>query len=82
MEMQLKQWGARLNELAAKAKTASVDLQAEQLELVRELRTKRDQVQSKLAELKGTGAETWDAIKTGIEGAYSDLEAEFKKLKH
>jgi hypothetical protein len=32
--------------------------------------------------LKTAGAEKWDTLKTGMETAWSDLEAAFKKMKN
>jgi len=80
MEEQLKQWGARLDEIAAKAKTIGADAKAKELERVAELRAKRDVVQGKLAEFKADGGENWQTLKTAVDGAYSDLAVAFKKL--
>lgn len=80
MERQLKQWGARLDDLAAKVTTAGANAEADRRELVAELRAKHELAQAKLDELKAAGGEKWETFKAGVESVYKELESAFKKL--
>ena len=57
-------------------------MNAEKRKRVDELKAKYQAAQSKLVEYKAAGGERWEAFKTGLETAWSDLEAGFKKLKN
>jgi hypothetical protein len=46
-----------------------------------DLKAKYQVAQSKLCELKAAGSEKWATLKTGVESAWKDLEAAFKKMK-
>jgi len=82
MEKQLQKWGAKLDELAAKAEAAGAEARADERRLIADLRAKQERVQAKLHELKAAGDDKWDAFKAGVESAYDELEGAFKKLKH
>jgi hypothetical protein len=82
MEEQLKHWGAQLDHLVAKVEKAGADVNSERRKRVDALKTKYQAAQAKLSELKAAGGEKWDTLKTGVETAWSDLEAAFKKMKN
>jgi len=82
METQLKQWGARLDQIVAKAEKAGTEVNVERRKCVDELKAKYQAAQSKFGEFKAAGSEKWEIFKTGVESAWSDLEAAFKKLKN
>jgi hypothetical protein len=81
MERQLKQWGLKLDELAAKVKTAGAEAKDDQRKLVADLRAKQEAAQTKLDQLRAAGGDKWETFKTGVESAYNELEGAFKKLK-
>jgi hypothetical protein len=80
-EAQLKNWGARLDQIIAKAEKVNIEANAAQRQRIDDLKTKYQAAQSKFAEYRTAGCEKWDTFKTGVETAWSDLEAAFKKLK-
>ena len=82
METQLKHWGARLDQIVAQAEKAGADVKVERRKCVDDLKAKYQAAQSKFSEFKAAGGEKWDIFKTGVETAWSDLEAAFKKLKN
>jgi hypothetical protein len=82
MEKQLKEWGARLDELTAKADEAGTRAKGDYRKRVDDLRAKYQVAQSKLDELRTAGSEKWETLKTGVESAWSDLEVAFKKLSN
>ena len=81
MEMQLQQWGAKLDALAAKADIASADAKADYHKRIDELKVKRDVAKVKLDELKASTSDNWDTLKGGAESAWKDLETAFKRMK-
>jgi hypothetical protein len=80
MEKQLKQWGAKLDDLTAKVTTAGAKAKAEERQMVTDLRAKQELAQAKLDELKAAGSDKWDTFKSGVESAYNELEGAFKKM--
>jgi hypothetical protein len=44
------------------------------------MRTKYETAEEKLAELKAAGSAKWETLQAGIETAWSELEAAFRKL--
>ena len=82
MESKLQQWGAQLDQMLAKAKEASAEVTVERRARLDDLKSKHDAARARLAELKASGSENWDAFKAGAEVAWRDLEAAFDKLLH
>ncbi|MGD0836755.1 MAG: hypothetical protein ABSB49_08955 [Polyangia bacterium] len=80
METELKQWGAKLDKLVAKVEAAGTEVKSDYRQSVEDLRSKYRLTQSKLDELKTAGSAKWGIFKTGVETAWNDLEASFKKL--
>ena len=77
METQLKQWGAKLDDLVAKAGTeAKKDYQR----MIDELKDKYQIVQSRFDELKAAGSDKMATVKDGMESAWNEVEVAFKKL--
>lgn len=81
LETQLQQWGAKLDELVAKADEVGAETKAEYRQAIDELGKKYQTAQAKLAELKTAGGTKWELFKNGIEHAWSDVETAFKGLK-
>jgi len=80
MEAQLKQWGAKLDELGVIGEEAASEARVHYRKGVDELKAKHLAAQIKLDELRAAGSEKWDILKTGVDSAWKDLEAGFKKL--
>lgn len=80
METQLAVWGAKLDELKAKADKADTRAEAGYHKRVHALEAKYHVAQSKLAAGKAAGSEKWSTFKGGVEVAWKDLEAAFKEL--
>ncbi|MGQ9646882.1 MAG: universal stress protein [Thermodesulfobacteriota bacterium] len=79
IEAQLKDWGANIEELKAKAEKSKADLKIKYEKQVEDLRTKQDAVQQKLRELRASGEEAWEEVKTGVEKAIQDLKEAFQR---
>lgn len=80
MEVQLKQWGAKLDELVAKAEEAGTEAKVDYRKSIDDLKSKHRVAQARLDELRAAGGEKWGAFKIGVESAWTELEAAFKNL--
>jgi hypothetical protein len=80
MEAQLRQWGAALDKLIAKAEAAGTKVKADYRQGVDDLQAKCKIAQSKLDESKAAGSAKWGILKDGLEAAWTDIETAFKKL--
>jgi histidinol dehydrogenase len=80
MERRLEQFGARLDRLVAKAKEAGAEARTDYRKRIDDLKAKYRVSQSKLDDLRAAGSERWDTVKAGVESAWAELEAAFKKL--
>ena len=45
-----------------------------------DLKAKHQLARSQLDELRATGSDKWETLKTGMEGAWNELEVAFRKL--
>jgi uncharacterized protein YjbJ (UPF0337 family) len=80
MEAQLAQWGSRLDEMVAKAEKMGADVKADYHKRLDDLKEKYRATQTKLTDLKNAGFEKWETLENGLEKAWKDLEAAFKKI--
>lgn len=80
MEAQLKLWGAKLDELLARANVANQQAKIDSRKQLDELRSKLEVAQGKLDEARAAGNEKWGLLKHGVERTWQDLEETFKKL--
>jgi archaellum component FlaC len=79
VEGQLKEWGAKIEELRAKAETSRTELKIKYEKQIEDLRAKQEAVQQKLREFKESGEETWEEIKTSLEKGLNDLKDSFDR---
>jgi len=80
IESQLKRWGAKLDELVAKAGEAGAEIKVEYQQHLDDLKAKHSVVQAKLAALKTASGAEWETIKAGLDSADHELEAAFQKV--
>jgi hypothetical protein len=78
---QLQEWGARLDELKAKAEAATADLKGEMGKRLTQLRSQQEAAQEKLRELQEGGAEKWETLKANSEKAMGDLKKAWQSFK-
>jgi CheY-like chemotaxis protein len=74
IEAQLNDWGARIDELKARATTSKAELKTKYGKQIEDLRSKQEVVQQKLREFKESGGETWEHLKTGMEKSLGELK--------
>ena len=82
LEDQLKLWGAKLNELAAKVDVAGQEAKIDARKRLDDRKAEIEVAQSKLDEAKAAGGDKWDKFKSGIESSWKELEGAFQKLTH
>jgi hypothetical protein len=80
IESRLKHWGAKLDELVARAGVAGQEVKADYLEHIDDLKVKHRVVRAKLDELKAASGAEWESFKTGLDSAGDELELAFKKV--
>lgn len=80
MEADLARWAAKLDELRARGDTSPSQVNLDYHKRLDDLEERYEAAQTKLDELKAAGSAKWETHKNGIEDAWSDLEAAFRKL--
>ena len=81
MEVQLKIWGARIDRLAAAAGKAGAGARIELHQQIDDLKAKRATAQARFDEFQTAGIATQARLKTGLEGAWDEVETAFTDLK-
>jgi hypothetical protein len=82
LQDQLKLWGAKLTELAAKVEVAGQETKIDARKRLDDMKSKMKVAQAKLDEAKAAGGDKWDKFKSGIESSWKELEGAFQKLTH
>jgi len=81
IETRLRQLGAKLDRLVAKADEAGAEVKTDYREKIDHIKERHALVQSKLQAFRAANGEKWDNFKGGVETAWHDLENAFKALK-
>lgn len=71
---QLKEWGAQINLMEAKAEKIGADLKIKHLEAITELRAKQHLAAEKIKELEKNSGEAWEQVKITAEKIWADLK--------
>ena len=77
LDAQLKEWDAEIAVRKAKAEKAKADEKVDYFKTVDALEHKQHEAKTKLQELKTTGDEAWEAVKTGAEKTWAEVKAAF-----
>ncbi len=80
MEAQLKLWNTKLGELVARGKVAGQEAKLESRKRIDEFKGKLEVAQTTLAEFRKAGGSQWENFRVGMESAWKQAEAAFKKL--
>ncbi len=81
LEMQLREWGAALDGIIAKTEAVGAEAKADYRFMADDLKAKYQIAYARLAEARSKGGDKWDTLKTGLDGAWAELEDAFAKLK-
>lgn len=79
MEKTLQDWGAKLDEMKAKVDQSGADTKAQLEGKIEALTVKREAMQQRLADLKGSSDEAWHSVKAGLQAAWTDLSDAFEE---
>ena len=82
LEAQIKEWGAHLDGVAAKAQKATADARGAVQKQLEEGKAKLVAARQKLDGLKGVGADKWEEAKTKVEGFWKEARAAFERKTH
>lgn len=82
LEDQLKLWGAKFNELVAKAEVAGQETKIDARKHLDDVKAKLADARTKLDEAKAAGGDKWETFKSGVELSWKELEGAFHKLTH
>jgi nucleotide-binding universal stress UspA family protein len=74
IEAQLKEWGAKIEDLKAKAQKSKAELKTKYEIQIEDLRAKQEAVQKKLREFRESGEEAWEGLKIGVEKSLEELK--------
>jgi hypothetical protein len=80
MEADLKSWGARIHRLRAQGHTAGSEPDLDYHKRLDDIEAKCDAAETKLDELKAAGSTKWETSRSGIETAWNEVEAAFRRL--
>lgn len=75
LEAQLNEWQAKIDVLKARAERAEADSRIAYREQIDALQKRREEMQSRLDELRRMGEDAWTEMKAGTESAWKDMEA-------
>ncbi len=78
-EIKLDEYKQKIDQLQVMAENLGEDGKAKAEQQLTLLRQKRDEASEKLKELKSSGGNAWDQIKSGIDAALEDLGSAYKK---
>lgn len=82
MQAQLATWGAKLDELLAKAGEADAEAKVDYHERVEALKAKYQSAKAKLEQSKAAGSDKWETFKGDLEVVWKDLEVAFTELSN
>jgi hypothetical protein len=80
IEAELGRWGAKIDDLFAKADSAGTGAKVDYRSRLDDLRAKYEAAQANFGRLKTAGNDKWQSFEVAIETAWSELEDAFKKL--
>ena len=77
LDAQLKEWNAQMVLFKAKAEKMTADMKVEYYKAMESLQHKQGEAGVKLRELKASGDEAWEDMKTGLEKAWAEVKTAF-----
>ncbi len=78
-EAQLREWGARIEELKVKAEKSKAELKIKYEKQIEALRSQQDVAQQKLWEFKKSGENAWEGLRTGLDESLDGLRDVFER---
>lgn len=79
MEARLDEYRAKIAQLEARARRAKADAEIDYGKRIERLRSKEEEVRTKLAELRDAGEDAWEDVRDGVDRAWTDLKEAVEK---
>ena len=79
MEARLREWGAELDKLKARADKAAADTRQGYYDQIEALHAKLASTQAKLQELKTSSDDAWGDLKEGLDHSWNQAKDSFNK---
>lgn len=76
---QLREWDSAIQKLEAGAEKIKVEARGEFQRQIRELREKRNEAGEKLDNLKQSGEEAWQDLRSGADKLFADIKSTFER---
>ena len=80
MEAELMRWSAKLEQLRANTPAAGNEAKFDYRKRVDDMREKYEAAEQKLGQLKAAGSGQRETCRDGVESAWSDLAAAYRRL--
>ncbi|WP_159790389.1 hypothetical protein [Sodalinema gerasimenkoae] len=81
METQLQEWGAKIDELQARAEKTGGDVKDDLNQRIDGLKAKRDDMQKRLSDLKSASDGAWSSLKSGFQNAWDEFSSSVEEAK-
>jgi len=81
MKAKLDEWNAEIAELEAKARQAEAQGRQRYLDHLENVKSKRDEGQRKLEEIRSASGDSWETLKTGAETIWEDVKKTLKETR-
>ena len=78
IDAQLKEWNTEIALLNAKADKAKAEAKVEYYKTIETLQGMQDKARMKLQEIRTTGDDDWEDLKTGAENVWAEVNSAFQ----
>jgi len=78
IDAQLKEWNTEIALLNAKADKAKAEAKVEYYKTIETLQGMQDKARMKLQEIRTTGDDVWDDLKTSAENVWAEVNSAFQ----
>jgi uncharacterized coiled-coil DUF342 family protein len=78
LHAKIDEWNADIDRLKAKADQVEVDAKIEYQEQIQTLKSKRDEIETKISELSRSGEKAWEDLKAGVDLAWEAMNEAIK----
>ena len=79
LNAQLEEWSAQIAVLKARADKAKAEAKIEYYKTIETLQGKQDKARMKLQEIRTTGDDGWEDLKTGAENVWTEVNSAFQR---
>lgn len=81
LHAKIDEWSANIDKLAAQANQVEADSRIEYHKQIETLKRKQDEIKNKLNEMRGSGDEAWNDLKSGIDLAWEAMNEAIKSAR-